>query len=225
MLLIQHRAAALASSLFKEDAANGVDQVPAFIRRMVAKMKAPSLDWKKVLNNFLQEQISDYSFSPPDRRFSETDFFLPDFNEKDFVTKEILFMVDTSGSVNDDALAAVYSEIRGAAEQFGAKLTAKLGFFDMGVTEPIPFSSVDDLLKIIPYGGGGTDFEVIFEYIQHRLHDELPSCIVVFTDGDGEYPAEFKAMGIPVLWILDNHRFTPPWGTVIRISQGESVIE
>ena len=214
----QHRAMSLATSLFNDDVEeDGAGRVPEFIKRMFNKMKEPTLDWKRVLNNFLQERIADYSFSPPDRRFSDTEFFLPDFNEKDFVTKEILFMVDTSGSVNDDALAAVYSEIRGATEQFGNKLTAKLGFFDTAVTEPIPFESVDDLMAIMPYGGGGTDFGVIFEYIQYELYDRLPACIVVFTDGDGPYPSESVAMGIPVLWILDNDRFTPPWGTVIRI--------
>lgn len=220
------RAMSLANSLFNEDGeGDGSDQVPEFIRRMIAKMKQPTLDWKKLLNNFLQERIADYSFSPPDRRFSETDFFLPDFNEKDFVTKEIIFMVDTSGSVNDDTLAAVYSEIRGATEQFSGKLTAKLGFFDAAVTEPIPFESVDDLLAIIPYGGGGTDFRVIFEYIQYELYDKLPACIVVFTDGQGPYPVESQAMGIPVLWILDNNYITPPWGAVIRIIDKENYIE
>ena len=41
---------------------------------------------------------------------------MPDFNERDFVTKEILFWADTSGSVNQDALEAVYAEIRGVIE-------------------------------------------------------------------------------------------------------------
>lgn len=62
---------------------------------------------------------------------------LPDFNERDFVTKEIWFWADTSASVNQDALEAVYAEIRGAIEQFNGKIKGKLGFFDTDVTPPI----------------------------------------------------------------------------------------
>ena len=196
----------------------GVGDVPDFVKRMIEKMKEPTIDWKKILNNFIQERICDYSFSPPDRRFDDTGFFLPDFNEKDFVTKEILFMVDTSGSVKDRELAMVYSEIKGAIEQFAGKLTGKLGFFDANVTPPLPFDCVSDLMNIIPYGGGGTDFRVIFEYVRRNCPKELPACIVIFTDGDGPFPDESASLGVPVLWVINNQIFTPPWGKVARVT-------
>ncbi len=79
------------------------------------------------------------------------------------------------------------------------------------------FDNVDDLMKIIPYGGGGTDFRVVFEYIRHEMSDQLPACIVIFTDGIGTYPPEVQAMGIPVLWIINNIKTTPPWGRVVRV--------
>ena len=214
----QGRAASAAGSLAAmEDGPNGFNDVPDFVKRMINKMKEPTIDWKKILDDFVQERICDYSFTPPDRRFSDTDFFLPDFNERDFVSKEILFMVDTSGSVKDEDLAMVYSEIRGAIEQFAGKLTGKLGFFDADVTPPLPFENVGDLMRIIPYGGGGTDFTVIFRYIRDHCKDELPACIVIFTDGNGPYPSQADAMGIPVLWIINNSEITPPWGKVARI--------
>lgn len=214
----QGRAAAAANSMASSGGnSKGFDDIPDFVKRMINKMKGPTIDWKKILNNFVQERICDYSFAPPDRRFVDTEFFLPDFNEKDFVSKEVLFMVDTSGSVEDEDLAIVYSEIRGAIEQFGGKLTGKLGFFDADVTPPLPFENVGDLMSIIPYGGGGTDFTVVFDYIRNNSKDELPACIVIFTDGNGPYPSESEAMGIPVLWIINNFDITPPWGKTARI--------
>ncbi len=219
------RAAAAAKSLSAGSGGLGlgIGNVPAFIQRMAENAKKPVVDWKKLLNNFLQERTCDYSFSPPDRRFADTEFFLPDFNEKEFVCRDILFMVDTSGSVDDDNLGTVYSEIRGAVEQFGGKLIGKLGFFDVEVITPIPFEGVDDLHRILPYGGGGTDFFSIFDYVRDNYREEPPACIVVFTDGFAQFPPEQDAMGIPVLWLISNEIITPPWGQVARILSNTAV--
>lgn len=198
-----------------DDEMGDIGSIAQLMQRIVNKLKAPTIDWRKILNDFLQEQICDYSFSPPDRRFSETGFFLPDFNEKDFVCKDVLFMVDTSGSVDDNAIASVYSEIKGALEQYNGKLVGKLGFFDYDSTVPVPMNSVGDLLSIVPVGGGGTDFYSIFS----NLKNDLPACIIVFTDGKGCFPPEEIAQGIPVLWIIDNNKVTPPWGKTIRVQQ------
>ena len=59
------------------------------------------------------------------------------------VSKEILFMVDTSGSIDNSQIAEAYSEISGALEQFPS-LTGYLGFFDSAVYKPLPFESVED---------------------------------------------------------------------------------
>jgi len=214
------RAAAAAKSLNGSNAGGlglGIGDVPGFIQRMINNEREPTVDWKKILNNFLQEQVCDYSFSPPDRRFEETGFFLPDFNEKEFVCRDILFMVDTSGSVDDDNLGVVYSEIRGAIEQFNGTLSGKLGFFDSAVTPPLPFESVDDLKRILPYGGGGTNFNPIFTFVRNNYKEQPPTCIVIFTDGLGIYPPEESAMGIPVLWLINNEEITPPWGKTTRV--------
>ena len=201
---------------------DGANSVPGFLQRVVEETPKAKADWRKILNSFLREQISDYSFSPPDRRFSDTDFFLPDFNEKEFIARDILFMVDTSGSVEDDMLSQVYAEIRGAVEQFSGKLFGLIGFFDVDVKKPVPFESVGDLLRIVPVGGGGTDFRPIFEYVGRYYRAEKPVCIVIFSDGDGPYPDENAAMGIPVLWLINNTVITPPWGKTIRILEDES---
>lgn len=223
--LWQIRVASTANSVVSSEvSSDGCDYVHNFVQRTIEKTHEPVIDWKKILDNFVQERICDYSFTPPDRRFCDIDFFLPDFNEKEFVTKEILFMVDTSGSVNDESLTTVYSEICGAIEQFRGHMIGKLGFFDVDVTPPLPFENISDLLNIIPYGGGGTDFSVIFNYIKNNYRDEFPACIIVFTDGDGPYPSQTESMGIPVLWIINNFDFTPPWGKIARIVPQNSML-
>ncbi len=165
----------------------------------------------------MQEEICDYSFSPPDRRFGDSDFFLPDFNEKDETVKNILFMIDTSGSMSDDMITAAYSEVKGAIEQFNGRLEGWLGFFDASVKKPVPFETVDDVLSIPPLGGGGTRFDIIFEYVDAYMSNNPPASIIILTDGYAPFPDEEKSNGIPVLWLLNNKDVEPPWGKIARI--------
>ena len=118
--------------------------MPLAAERIIDALKNPILDWRTILNDFVQEEICDYSFAPPDRRMEDSPFFLPDFNEKDEKAKDILFMIDTSGSMSDDQITQCYSEIYGAIGQFNGKLQGKLGFFDATVVEPTPFEDEDE---------------------------------------------------------------------------------
>lgn len=191
--------------------------LPAFAKRIIKELRKPQTDWRSILNEFVQEEICDYSFSPPDRRFGDSDFFLPDFNEKDETVKNILFMIDTSGSMSDDMITAAYSEVKGAIDQFNGKLEGLLGFFDAAVIPPTPFSDEDEFMVIKPKGGGGTDFEIIFRYVAEHMSDEPPASIIILTDGYAPFPDENIANGIPVLWLLNNENVEPPWGKIARI--------
>ena len=197
----------------------GRGTLPLFAQRLLEKLRDPQVDWRTILNEFVQEEVNDYSFSPPDRRFQESPFFLPDFNElgKNGEPVDILFMIDTSGSMSDKEITAAFSEVKGAIDQFDGKLKGWLGFFDAAIIEPKPFESVDDVLKIKPAGGGGTDFQIIFEYVHQHMENKLPACIIILTDGYAPFPKEHFAQDIPVLWLIDNNDIEPPWGKVARI--------
>lgn len=196
--------------------ANGsADSVPYGVVRLLRELKRPQTDWRTLLNDFVQEEISDYSFSPPDRRMGDSPFFLPDFSEPEGRVDDVLFMVDTSGSMTDEMITDAFSEIAGAIEQFGGRLRGKLGFFDAAVYPPVPFENVEDLTAIRPKGGGGTSFYAVFSFLEKL--PEPPVSLVILTDGYAEFPPESAAHGVPVLWIVNNEDRTPPWGKVARI--------
>jgi predicted metal-dependent peptidase len=194
--------------------------LPLFAQRLLQRLKNPQTDWRSILNEFVQLEINDYSFSPPDRRFQDSPFFLPDFNEwgESDQVNNILFMMDTSASISDDMMTSAFSEVKGAIDQFGGCLKGWLGFFDAAIIKPIPFESVDELLAIRPAGGGGTDFQIIFEYVAQHMEDDPPACIIILTDGYAPFPKEHLAKGIPVLWLINNQTVNPPWGKVARIT-------
>lgn len=200
------------------DPSNARGLLHAFAERILKELKKTQTDWRTILNDFIQEEVVDYSFAPPDRRFDDSPFFLPDFNGKKDRVEDILFMIDTSGSMSDDMIAAAYSEVKGAIDQFNGKLKGWLGFFDAAIIKPQPFSDENEFKTIKPAGGGGTDFQIIFEYVFHHMSDKLPASIIILSDGDAPFPLEKLAGGIPVLWLLNNEEVNPPWGKVARIT-------
>ena len=206
-----------AETMEKREKIQGVGSVPAYAKRLLNDLKKPQTDWRTILNEFVQEEINDYSFSPPDRRFDDSPFFLPDFNEKEDVVKDVLFMIDTSGSMSDDMITAAFSEIVGAIEQFGGKLTGWLGCFDAAVIDPVPFETIDEFKVIRPYGGGGTRFDIIFNYANEKMQENPPASIIILTDGYAPFPNEQDTNDIPVLWLINNERVEPPFGKVARI--------
>lgn len=200
------------------DPSNARGLLPAFAERILKELKKSQTDWRTILNDFIQEEVVDYSFAPPDRRFDDSPFFLPDFNGNEDRVEDILFMIDTSGSMSDDMIAAAYSEVKGAIDQFNGKLKGWLGFFDAAIIKPQPFSDENEFKIIKPAGGGGTDFQIIFEYVFHHMSDKLPASIIILSDGYAPFPLEKLAGGIPVLWLLNNEEVNPPWGKVARIT-------
>jgi predicted metal-dependent peptidase len=205
-----------AEAISVRDPSNSRGLFPMFAKRMLEELHKAQTDWRTILNDFIQEEICDYSFSPPDRRFDDSPFFLPDFNGKDEKVEDILFMIDTSGSMSDKMITAAYSEVKGAIDQFDGKLRGWLGFFDAAIVEPKEFSSEEEFRIIRPAGGGGTDFQIIFEYVATRM-SKTPASIIILTDGFCPFPQEKLAMGIPVLWLINNEAVDPPWGKVARI--------
>ena len=203
-----------AESSAKRD--TSVGNIPLGVQRYISSLKNATIDWRMLLNDFISLEVGDYSFTPPDRRI-DGPFFMPDFNEmveKEDDPKEILFMIDTSGSVNSNQITQAYSEIKGALEQF-TSLTGYLGFFDYVVYEPQEFSSIEDILEIIPKGGGGTNFFSVFEYVNNL--ENKPKAIIILTDGYARFPKESVRNGIPVIWVMNNDKVTPPWGEVARM--------
>lgn len=199
----------------QKDAQDGIEE--EFTERVWQRANTSKLDWRKLLNSFVQEEVCDYSFTPPDRRLQDMDFFLPDYNVTVEKPKEILFFVDTSGSIEDDILSMVYGEICNALTQFNGGLVGKLVFFDTRVYNPVYFFEVDDLLQIKPRGGGGTDYQCIFDYIHRNSMHHYAMNIVIFTDGRAAYPEEQEAYNIPVLWLLTEHCVAPAWGKVAYV--------
>lgn len=185
------------------------------LERAIDSIRKPQKDWRTLLQEFIQEEYNDYSLMPPDHRY-DGDFFMFDFNDTIEVVKDILFFVDTSGSMGTKAINMCYSEIQGAINQFKSHLHGKLLFFDSEVDKHVyDFDDVEgDISELMPYGGGGTSYKCIFDYLRtHKEDFDDINGVIILTDGYCDYPSEKEANDIPVLWIYTtNEKHQPPFG-------------
>lgn len=196
------------------------DPLPSSIREIAEEMNQRSkVNWKQLLHDFLQFDEFDYSFLPPDRRFSSGEYYLPAFNmdEEKGSARDIWICIDTSASVTNKELKMAINEVQDAMRQTG--LTGAVSFFDGNITDPVSFTTEDEFDAIKPVGGGGTSYHPIFRCLTEQFYPDLPRAILIFTDGYVfGWPEEKEAMNVPVLWLISKGGNTDvPWGKLIEL--------
>ncbi len=193
------------------------DNVPLGVLRQYNKLTNPQVNWRVLLRDFMSREVNDYSFTPPDRRY-DGPFYMPDFNEEEDVLKlNVLFAIDTSGSVTNEAIGAALVEIKSVIDE-ATNIEGYIVCLDAKVYEPIPIAEFD-LDNFKARGGGGTSFKAFFDSLpklSERMSKE-PDLIIFITDGYDNFPDESARRNIPVLWLINNEDVTPPWGMIARL--------
>ena len=153
--------------------------VPESVKRMISELIAPKMDWRDILRTQLESSLkSDFTFMRPSKRSGEVMF--PGMNKDEELN--IAIFLDTSGSISKEMLRDFLSEVQGIMDQYQSYKII-IGQFDTGVYGVETFTS-DDGRTMAEYelvGGGGTDFDVVFNYMAEN--DITPDQMVMFTDG------------------------------------------
>jgi predicted metal-dependent peptidase len=197
---------AMLSAAQTSDAGN----IPAGVKRMISQLTEPKMNWRELLRMQLESTIkSDFTWQRPSRRAWHMDAVMPGMKNDELI--DIAVAIDMSGSISDRQGKDFLSEIAGIMEQFSS-YRIHVFCFDTEVYNPQQFNS-DNLDTIDGYelaGGGGTDFDCIFNYLKQEEIE--PHRLVVFTDG---YP--FGSWGdenyCDTVWIIHGNRNPePPFG-------------
>jgi predicted metal-dependent peptidase len=138
------------------------------------------MDWRDVLRTQLESSLrSDFTFMRPSKRSGEVIF--PGMNKDEELN--IAVFLDTSGSISQTMLRDFLSEVQGIMDQYQS-YKIHIAQFDTNVYAPDTFTS-DDGRSMNEYeitGGGGTDFEVVYNYMAQEGIE--PDQMVMFTDGE-----------------------------------------
>ena len=190
----------------------GQGTLPVGVARAFGLHDAPTLDWRTILWRFLSPTATD--FAAFDRRHIHQGLYLETLEDQGL---RIAVAVDTSGSIDDDAISALITEVRAVVASYPA-IECWLYYADAELHGPWKLTATSDMP--VPQGGGGTDFRPFFAALHLWAVEEgpPPSVCIYLTDGYGDFPTEVP--DVPTLWAvvpggLEDDRF--PFGEVARI--------
>ena len=190
--------------------AAGAGNTPASVQRMIKELTEPKMNWREILRQQIQSTIkNDFSFMRPNRKGWHMNAILPgqQFQE----TIDICVAIDMSGSIGDEQAKDFLGEIKGIMQEY-KDFKIKVWCFDTKVYNEQDYDgySMDEFDNYEPMGGGGTEFDVNWEYMKE--HDINPKKFIMFTDG---YP--WGSWGDEnycdtVFIIHGNDKIVPPFG-------------
>ncbi len=179
-------------------------------KRLINEIIEPQISWREILRDFLTKTIkNDYSWKRPNKRYIGSGFYLPSIDGQ--TVGNIIIAVDTSGSISEKDLAKFSGEINSILESFqGVELDVI--YCDTQVNKVEHFESRDLPVELNFYGGGGTKFKPVFDWIEQK--EEMPDALLYFTDLDCWDTLNFTP-DFPVLWITDNESKKMPFGSKV----------
>jgi len=185
--------------------------LPKGVERLIKDATNPVMPWRELIQTNLTSAIrTDYSWMRPSRRGWHMDAVMPGMTPGEEI--DVVVAIDMSGSISDKQAQQFLGEIAGMMEAFdGYKV--HVFCFDTDIYNPQDFTSenMDTIDNYEPMGGGGTDFDAIFEYL--KKVGNVPKRLICFTDG---YPC--GSWGDPdycdTTWIIHGDPDpNPPFGT------------
>lgn len=168
-------------AMIQSASAAGAGKTPAGIQRLIKDMTEPKMDWRTLIRQEIQSIVrNDYSFQRPNRKSMHSGAILPGMREA--TTIDVAIAIDMSGSIGDADARVFLSEVKGIMDQY-EDFKINLWCFDTEIYnhQAITHDNGDDLMNYEPQGGGGTDFEVNFTFMEEA--GIQPKKFIMFTDG------------------------------------------
>jgi predicted metal-dependent peptidase len=204
--------------------AQGAGKMTDATKRLIKIATTPQVYWQDELQLMTECMCKDdYTWKRPNTRYMQQGIYLPSMTGQ--YMPDLLFYVDTSGSLYDDQLGQIMSEARSIIEQFRVRVIVVYWNTSYVYHEEfLPEDVLDPSFKLNAKGQGGTNFSNCWDWIDEQ-DDIDPEGIVFFTDIEtSDWPV--KDPGIPVIWAqvsnsgsYSDHyqKYMPDYGSRVKI--------
>ncbi|MDE3724685.1 VWA-like domain-containing protein [Nocardiopsis sp. N85] len=193
--------------------------LPEGWKRWAEEILQPTVDWRRVLAGAVREALAwaggavDYTYSRPSRRSGALrGVVLPSLRRP---LPRVAVVVDTSGSMGQDDLAAALAEISGVLKEVGVgKERVSVLACDADVHAARRVTSADQVELL---GGGGTDMRVGIEAALRA--PQRPQVVIVLTDGETPWPSEPASARVVAALIGETPPEPPSWIETVRVTR------
>lgn len=193
-------------------AAKAQGDLPGAIERLVDGLLEPEVNWREQLEltvvNLAGRDESTWARPNRKRLAVAPHIYMPGRNS--FRAGVIVGVVDVSGSISDDEVRCFLTELAGIADQVKPEAFF-LSSVDVQPNDLTLCESSDEVADYQTKGGGGTNMESIYPYLDQQ--DVMPDTVVILTDG---YTSFNESPPYPVIWVMTTDQ-EAPYGKNIRI--------
>jgi predicted metal-dependent peptidase len=196
---------------------------PGWLTSLVDELVEPPVPIEKILQHLVGSHISqETSWKSPNRRFISRGIVLPSAMKD---KKDIVFILDTSGSVGD-AEARQFLGLGQRAMKSKGINEMRLMQCDMVICDDQRVKDVSayklHIKKVGLKGRGGTSFKPPFERLVAEKALWTTACIIYLTDLCGDFPE--RAPKCPVFWFSTTPGMKAPFGKTFHWDQATNKI-
>jgi predicted metal-dependent peptidase len=189
-------------------AGKAAGEIPNEILRIIDELLNPKLPWPVILNRFLDQRTrEEYSWARRNRRYR--DDYMPSLHS--YGLGHLTFAIDTSGSIDDEELQEMLSEIKGVQQIFNPEHMTIIDC-DSVIHSVYEIDQNTDIMSLNFNGGGGTRFQPVLDYVSEHPTQAL----IYFTDLEGE--SLLEPVEYPVLWICNSDHEPATIGETVYIN-------
>jgi predicted metal-dependent peptidase/Sec-independent protein translocase protein TatA len=190
------------------------------LQRAIDKWAKPQANWKNELRRIVGKMVGGTEEFLGKRKYLHRDEYIYGERELDKRLKTAIMTVDTSGSMGDEELSAILTEIYAIIKQRKIK-KSEIVYFDDGIQgiDVVKNPPKFDWTKAT--GGGGTSFVQPMEYLAKQFKAGKMELAIFCTDGQAnlsnfDLNPKFKKKFV---WlIIDDPNFKHPFGKIVHIT-------
>ncbi len=185
-------------------------RLSAEFAKLIGFFLQPQVPWQSLLAQYMSAfAYDDFTYSRPSRRMGDAIF--PSLKSRQM---SITVAIDISGSISQDEIDKFTSEINAIKANIRASITLIACDDKLAQDSPWHFEAWEKIQFPDSFGGGGgTDFNPVFDYIKTK---NTPNDVLIyFTDAKGRFPK--SEPNYPVLWLVKGKQQVP-WGSRIQLN-------